>query len=1310
MADNAVTVRQTAEGARSLVDHHVFFAREQANSWKSLPELPTAAEILMTQKESEGLPSNPVNKPWSSKEAYLAAQYQILRREGVEGLRFSVRSFIDACSKKQEMMDDQYTCVYPEVRVRSYLLSRLGPIVRVEFSTARSIYQINWRQSTRLTPGTIVALSTREDKFKKICKVATVAQRPYIDGLDQGPPLVDLMWADPSDAVFDPNLELIMIESRNGYFEATRHVLVGLQHALQTDTPLDKYLTGTHTTDRAPEFVRENPVMDLSSVAHKSSDVDPARIEALKDYDVLDGPPDVMNITTLDNSQLAALHRMVSTELAIVQGPPGTGKTFTSVEAIKVMIATRRSCSGPPIIVAAQTNHALDQLLTHCLDSGAKIARVGGRTESERIQEHTVFQIRQSYPPRPDRNVESSRRATSDAIGTLVDDIFGDNLLNPEALLKAGIITQAQYDSLHDETMESDALATRLGPFSLWLGDDLIPAEILRHKHHSQSQLDEAAAKLIAEWEFDGDLENIADDEDDLDRIRGTLVELAHVWTGKEPGHLKSWDRLVKRRLAEADDLFTIEPELRGAVYQHLQAKLLESLTPVFTALLARYSDICKRGKASKWCKDIELINNQSIDIVGCTTTGLTKYRGFLAGLHPRSLLIEEAAESREANITSAIYPSIQQLILVGDHQQLAPHCDIRWLGEEPFNLNVSLFQRMVNLNMEFVMLNQQRRMKPELRKILSPFYPDLVDHPVVKSMENRPDVPGMGGRNCWYFDHSWPEDVNAEQSKFNEQEGQMLVNFFAYLVANGVPANQITILTFYNGQRKYLVSRLKRHGSLMGLTFNVCTVDSYQGEENDVILLSLVRSPITGYAVGFLEDQRRAVIAISRARRGFYIFGNLENLLRAHHESLVLWGKIWNGFAEQSCVRRKKGIPLTCKKHGNEIWIRQVDDWGDNAGGCNRPCGEIRPCGHNCTLKCHFTPHERLSCGQPCPKMLDCGHGCEKFCSQPCSCSCEGFRDIKIREEVEAKQLDKIEAEGDMALEEMLLRHMVKPSDLVKAAAGRVKLSLVPDGRHSHILKLGKRPGKKSLPAVRPKPQISQPPDRTDQDSPVHEIASDQMGASDPCTDKLSGQNPCSDDTGFATSTTDTFDGRFDFAVGAHLPDKWSSYTDNVKFHDTKLRGMDRRATATMARKNPRGLVIDDTYKPTNVVQGRRTVGIKSTRQVELVVGAASQMPPDDASRVAVTQSSILPQTESSLVEKTGYQPAQPKVHQDYHEDDLIDLLTGEPTSLEIQETTVIPSPIAMNQTQVTAVETNDPSSKPKTDKEVCEDILITL
>ena len=112
-------------------------------------------------------------------------------------------------------------------------MSRVGPICRISFSTENADVSIKWQQSSRLTPGSLVALSTKADGFKSVCMVATIAQRPYKDGLDQNPPLVDILWAKTDDAVMDPETEMIMIESRTGYFEAARHALVGLQMSAQ---------------------------------------------------------------------------------------------------------------------------------------------------------------------------------------------------------------------------------------------------------------------------------------------------------------------------------------------------------------------------------------------------------------------------------------------------------------------------------------------------------------------------------------------------------------------------------------------------------------------------------------------------------------------------------------------------------------------------------------------------------------------------------------------------------------------------------------------------------------------------------------------------------------------------------------------------------------------------------------------------------------------------------------------------------------------------------------------------------------------
>jgi helicase required for RNAi-mediated heterochromatin assembly 1 len=98
-------------------------------------------------------------------------------------------------------------------------------------------------------------------------------------------------------------------------------------------------------------------------------------------------------------------------------------------------------------------------------------------------------------------------------------------------------------------------------------------------------------------------------------------------------------------------------------------------------------------------------------------------------------------------------------------------------------------------------MLNQQRRMIPEIRKLLCieprPFYRDLQDHPSVMDRNtNRPPVPGMGGKDTYFFNHNWGETNAIDMSRSNVSEAEMIVEFFHYLYLNGVAPENITVLT----------------------------------------------------------------------------------------------------------------------------------------------------------------------------------------------------------------------------------------------------------------------------------------------------------------------------------------------------------------------------------------------------------------------------------------------------------------------------------------------------------------------------------
>ncbi|OTA92230.1 hypothetical protein M434DRAFT_51292, partial [Hypoxylon sp. CO27-5] len=961
--------------------------------WRSYPELPTSRDLNPDWDDPQQLAEiryllpNTWKEPWQNKNTYLETHYRLQREEGITMLRHSIKKF----KEDPTMMDDPETCIYTKVFVRGYLMTRLGPMCQVQFSTERSGKKIRWIQTRRLTVGTLVAISTASDCFKTICMPAIISEHRIRDGLDQNPPTIHFQWANLDDAIMDPNQELVMIETRSGYFEAVRHSMVGLQHVANTETPLDKYLVQADKSDLPAKYVEKSPQMDVS--------------EPLRRYSVLDGfDHQLSQYTNLDNSQLNAVHRILTKELAIVQGPPGTGKTFTSVQALQILLESQDRGSNV-IIVAAQTNHAVDQILIQLINAGYNVVRLGGRTQNEDIKRYTMYNLQRraapSWTQRTDRDYKTFESARKKNIVTLekaIDDVFPDDLINPDTLRSAGIISATQLETLQAQQAWAPMPSLPGRPVGLlaeWLGNQLVEVKPLEEKDPDFEVVeDNDSLDLDLDVEdYDIELDDcIVDEDDKAGRIDGKFLPIKHLWTGANPQNYTEKDLVVRRELRKSN-LWDIDLKYRGAVYQHWQKQLLLVYRQNLRHILGDNARIAKNLKINKWYKDAKCIKSQRIEIIGCTTTGLCKYRGLLAALRPRTMLIEEAAETREANILSALYGSLQQLILVGDHQQLAPHCDTPGLGEEPYYMRVSMFERLVNLKMPFTVLNMQRRMIPSLREVLNPFYPSLQDHPVVTKSDARPPVPGMAVPS-FFFHHTWAEGLDENLSRYNILEAEMIVHFMEYLLMNGVKSSQITILTFYRGQKKKILAQIKSKMKQWGPFSNVFTVDSYQGEENDIVILSLVRSngPNGPHKAGFLQDENRGVVSISRARRGFYIFGNMINLACASNASWNMWGKIQQVFERQDRFGSDSRLPITCQNHRKTIWMSHPEDWVNCHGGCDEKCPDKLNCGHACGRQCHWITHDKLICREPCERMLSCGHRCQQFCGENCTCSCVGF------------------------------------------------------------------------------------------------------------------------------------------------------------------------------------------------------------------------------------------------------------------------------------------------------------------------------
>lgn len=172
-----------------------------------------------------------------------------------------------------------------------------------------------------------------------------------------------------------------------------------------------------------------------------------------------------------------------------------------------------------------------------------------------------------------------------------------------------------------------------------------------------------------------------------------------------------------------------------------------------------------------------------------------------------------------------------------------------------------------------------------------------------------------------------------------------------------------------------------------------VTSVDNYQGEENDIILLSLVRSNSKG-VIGFLSTSNRICVALSRAKIGMYIIGN-GRLLASRNST---WSTII-GILKQAGQFGSE-LTLQCQIHPDKktLVAKDVDFKKAEDGGCDELCGQNLDCGHKCPRLCHPYPHSDVVCREPCRKShAVCGHPCMRRCFEDCGeCEVPVLRKLK--------------------------------------------------------------------------------------------------------------------------------------------------------------------------------------------------------------------------------------------------------------------------------------------------------------------------
>ncbi|GAB6024502.1 hypothetical protein CHUAL_009656 [Chamberlinius hualienensis] len=281
------------------------------------------------------------------------------------------------------------------------------------------------------------------------------------------------------------------------------------------------------------------------------------------------------------------------------------------------------------------------------------------------------------------------------------------------------------------------------------------------------------------------------------------------------------------------------------------------------------------------------LVHEAKIIAMTCTHAALKRKELVELGFKYDNVLMEEAAQILEIETFIPLllqnpqdgYNRLKRWIMIGDHHQLPPV--IKNMAFQKYsNMEQSLFRRFVRLGVPTIDLDAQGRARPSICRLYNWRYKKLGDlaH-VLQWPEYRMANAGF------LFDYQLinVEDFNnvgeSEPNPYfyqNLAEAEYCVATFMYMRMMGYPAEKISILTTYNGQKHLIRDVLNERcgkNPLIGKPSKVTTVDKYQGQQNDYILLSLVRTKV----VGHLRDVRRLVVAMSRARLGLYVFARVR-------------------------------------------------------------------------------------------------------------------------------------------------------------------------------------------------------------------------------------------------------------------------------------------------------------------------------------------------------------------------------------------------------------------------------------------------
>lgn len=299
--------------------------------------------------------------------------------------------------------------------------------------------------------------------------------------------------------------------------------------------------------------------------------------------------------------------------------------------------------------------------------------------------------------------------------------------------------------------------------------------------------------------------------------------------------------------------------------------------------------------EAKKILKDARVLEDYILEeqferaqVIACTP--VVSAGRMMRDRHFSTLFIDEAAQALEPMCWIPITRS-NRIVFAGDHFQLPP--TVKSKKAEEAGLKETLFERCMHIQNVSVMLNIQYRMHEDIMNFSNKkFYGNKLTADVsVKNtvLSNDPNEPMLttaldfiDTAGCGFNEILNPESLSIA----NPEEAQLLIKHLKLLLQQFAQINKagqiirVGVISPYKEQVQYLSTHIGLDEELKeyAAQISIKTIDGFQGQEKDIIYISLVRSN-DAKEIGFLSDIRRMNVALTRAKKKLVLIGDSATL-----------------------------------------------------------------------------------------------------------------------------------------------------------------------------------------------------------------------------------------------------------------------------------------------------------------------------------------------------------------------------------------------------------------------------------------------